>query len=145
MLECKDLEFRHVARCLCGALCTLSFVIFALAWLQEINLSDNQLTGSIPSSFAYLSPSIQTLDLSWNQLSGFLPSALALLYGETGGSVDISLGGNSGFLCPIPTTSIVYDTATCTCAAGWTGPKQALDGDAWNASLCRDSVLGSYE
>ena len=50
----------------------------SLASLTQFSLSDNQLSGAIPSSLASLA-NLQSLDLSRNQLSGLIPSWLGSL------------------------------------------------------------------
>jgi hypothetical protein len=44
-----------------------------LMMLIYLNLSHNQFSGSIPSSFASM-PSLSTLDVSYNKLQGQLPT-----------------------------------------------------------------------
>ena len=66
-------------------------------------------------------------------------------YVTTGPDLTVDLSGNTDFLCPVPSTSAVYDTATCTCAAGWYGAQGPLDGALWNASRCRNEISGDFE
>lgn len=48
-----------------------------LGWLQAVDLSSNQLTGSTPSSLDFAAY-LRTLDLSNNSLSGPLPQLFAI-------------------------------------------------------------------
>ena len=53
--------------------------IATVTQLQDLHLSDNELSGTIPSSLQYLSNSLRVLDVSNNQLNKKLPAELGTL------------------------------------------------------------------
>ena len=104
--------------------------------LVVLHAAGNQLTGTLPSAIGLLS-SLEELDVSDNLLTGRLPALHTLPAISAANAV--MLGGNV-FACPVPTTAEVYDSAVCECSAGAAGAKGAYDGELWDASACRDSV-----
>ena len=66
-----------------------------LSNLVRLDLSNNQLSGAIPSALGNLSNLVR-LDLSNNQLSGAIPSS----FGNLSNLVDLYLSGNTGLSLP---------------------------------------------
>jgi hypothetical protein len=63
-----------------------------LIWTQQINLSYNDLSGTVPEFFAFL-PELEQLDLSYNNLEGAVPTS-----GIFENTTAVVLNGNKG-LC----------------------------------------------
>ncbi|KAK4742327.1 hypothetical protein SAY87_000328 [Trapa incisa] len=59
--------------------------------LSQLNLSHNSISGAIPAGFGSRFPNNATIDLSFNNLTGSVPESLALLNQKT-----VELAGNSG-------------------------------------------------
>ena len=99
----------------------------------HINLKDNKFTGILPASIKELT-ALERFDVSNNKLQGELPPLHTLPKLE---AKFVNLAGND-FACPVPSEDVVYDTAKCTCKAGYVGAEGATDGDAWDPAQCRD-------
>ena len=100
----------------------------------EIYLQGNSLNGTLPSNVEQLT-SLKKFDVSNNKLEGELPRLHLLTNLEV---QSVKLAGNN-FACPMPSEDPVYDTATCTCKAGYKGVKGLTDGELWNAATCRNN------
>ena len=101
--------------------------------IVEIYLQNNKLTGTLPSNIEQLT-SLQKFDVSNNTLEGELPRLHLLPKLEVD---SVKLAGND-FACPMPSEDLVYDTATCTCKAGYKGAKGDTDGESWDTQTCRN-------
>nr|CAB3459123.1 unnamed protein product [Digitaria exilis] len=72
-----------------------------LAKLQQLDLSANNLNGSIPPSLDNLTATLQSFNVSYNNLSGAVPPALARKFGEPSFTGNIQLCGYSASTpCP---------------------------------------------
>ena len=107
--------------------------------LIVLHINGNQLTGTLPQAISSLAK-LEEIDVSNNLLSGHLPALHTMSTLVSGGSSSVRLGGGNVFACPVPSASPIYDSAVCTCAAGSYGTKGAFDGVQWNATTCRDGV-----
>lgn len=76
--------------CMGGSSTWKGIVCNAADEIIEINLSNNNLDGTLPSSLEYL-PSLEKLNLSDNSIAGVIPSQ----FGNLSNLVDLSLNSNS--------------------------------------------------
>ncbi|XP_027086410.2 uncharacterized protein [Coffea arabica] len=73
--------------------------IFNLSMLSFMSLTQNQLSGNLPSTFGYRLPNLEYLELGMNHLSGALPSSIS----NSSNLRLIEFSGNK-FTGPIPTS-----------------------------------------
>ena len=89
--------------------------------LSELSLGKNFLTGTIPSNIDVLFPELEILDLSFNQLNGSIPTSLGNLSSarEIKLNDNIGLAGNANLICegllPITSLSVDLQAIECSC------------------------------
>ena len=89
--------------------------------LRELSLGKNFLTGTIPSNIDVLFPELEILDLSFNQLNGSIPTSLGNLSSarEIKLNDNIGLAGNANLICegllPITSLSVDLQAIECSC------------------------------
>merc|ERR1719305_480990 len=91
--------------------------------LTHLYLDHNKFKGTLPKSLSLMTD-LKMMHLQNNQFTGQIPNlkALTKLVDAKGTKLaeedGVNFAGNT-FACPIPSTSVVYDTANCVCQAGW--------------------------
>ena len=100
--------------------------------LVLLHVNGNQLSGTLPQAISDLL-NLEEFDVSDNSLSGYLPDLHEM---SSISDSAVQLQGNT-FLCPVPSTDLIYDSATCVCGPGSIGDQGAFDGSAWDPDTCR--------